>query len=85
MQILLGGTVPEFGGGGRARGRVWHPAKVLRIRYKKVGNRPTQRPMHRKYFATRHSSWGGIEFGVASGRPTIVKPDGRPSSLSTIE
>ena len=32
IQILLGGTVPQFGGGDRARDRVWHPAKVLRIR-----------------------------------------------------
>jgi hypothetical protein len=26
------GTVPQFGGGSRSRGRVWRPAKVLRSR-----------------------------------------------------
>jgi len=33
MQILLGGTVPQFGGGGRVRGRVWYHLKVLHITY----------------------------------------------------
>ena len=31
-EILHGGTVPQFGGGVELEGRVWHPAKVLRIR-----------------------------------------------------
>jgi hypothetical protein len=31
-ETLHGGTVPQFERGGRARGHVWHPAKVLRIR-----------------------------------------------------
>ena len=35
-EILHGGTVPQFGGRGQARGRVWHPAKVLCIRLKNL-------------------------------------------------
>ena len=31
-EILHGGTVPQFGGEVELGGRVWHPAKVLRIR-----------------------------------------------------
>ena len=31
-QILVGGTDPQFGEGVELGDRVWHPAKVLRIR-----------------------------------------------------
>ena len=31
-QILVGGTVPQLGEEVELEGRVWHPAKVLRIR-----------------------------------------------------
>ena len=33
VQILLEGTVPEFGGGDEQGGRVCYPVKLLRIRY----------------------------------------------------
>ena len=33
IQILLGGTVPQFGGGVELRGRVWYPVKLLHNRY----------------------------------------------------
>jgi hypothetical protein len=33
IQILLGGTVPQFGGGVELGGRVWYPVKLLHIRY----------------------------------------------------
>ena len=33
LQILLGGTVPQFGRGVELGGRVWYPVKLLHISY----------------------------------------------------
>ena len=33
IQILLGGTVPQFGRGVELGGRVWYPVKLLHISY----------------------------------------------------
>ena len=32
IRILLGGTVPQYGGGVELGGRVWYPVKLLHIR-----------------------------------------------------
>ena len=68
-EILHGGTVPQFGGGVELGGRVWHPAKGIRIRQKFFAGTETlslsvYEPIENKIsMGDRPPVWGGVELG----------------------